>query len=217
MLHIILSIFPRASFVGISTWPFPHIKHEWGTGCRVWGMIAGIQKSATGGPLMRQGLPLCLINPLAFQECARHCVCVCQSGKFMKGEWAFPPPFHFRARHVWATTDQRKKKALRIREELLHFGDIFLMFLDIYRHKRHDSHWPFIKRQPERGVKKQISQMKSNEESEKLIWAPPWFLHRQTSIMWRLSLLTLEIKVAEGRGRWELRVSEGVVVISHSH
>lgn len=175
-------------------------------------MIAGIQKSATGGPLRRPGSPLCLINPLAFQECGSYCVCVCQSGKCVKGEWAFPPPFNFCAAHVWAIADHRKK-GFAMWEELRHYPDV----LDIYRHNRHSSHWPFIKRQPERGVKKQISQMKSNEESEKLIWAPPWFLHRQTSIMWRLSPFTLEIKVAEGRGRWELRVSEGVVVISHSH
>lgn len=50
------------------------------------------------------------------------------------------------------------------------------------------------------GVKKQISQEKSNEESEKLICAPSWFLHRQTSIMWQLPPLTPEIKVVEGRG-----------------
>lgn len=97
-------------------------------------MIAGLQRSAAGGPLVSKGLTLCLINPSAFQERAGFCVCVCQSGKCVKGQPAFPPPFRadvgrvafgprpFTGRRLWNTG-----------------GDVSRGVSKVYGHKRHYS------------------------------------------------------------------------------
>lgn len=90
-------------------------------------MIAGIQKSTTGGPLMRQGLPLCLINPLACQECGGYCVCVCQSGKMHERRASFSTAFSI-LHGACLGHNRSPKKGLVIQEKLRHFGDIFLMF-----------------------------------------------------------------------------------------
>lgn len=194
-------------------------------------MLAELQKCTPGGPLIRQILTPCLINLLARQGSNGYCGCVHQSGDMYK-KHCHCKLFHClsiltfkvaclgqNATEEWIATF--RIKTLQHKQHLKVGAHILLREIS----QNHKS------LEPGRAEN-------SIDHSSSCILRGGWKTNQPDEVKWgkcEINLCALLIspqahidhveavyshsrdKGGGGMGRWEMRVSEGVVVIRHSH